>query len=588
MMIERLWVMGIQASLLIVVVLILRLLLKRCSKVYSYCLWMLVLLRLLCPVFIESRMSLQPDLVSMDAVFPAEGNIPKFVPSFGKEEEILPEAPLPAQENNNGHINSQAGKDTAVGTDRENKEKTMQDPLSAFTRWIFKAWTLQGGLRLMWAAGAVLLLFWFVYQYIRIRKKVSMAVLEEDNIFRCENIKSPFVMGIFRPRIYLPYKMWEVEKDYILAHERVHIRHKDPLIRVAGIMALCLHWWNPLVWYGVHKMAQDMEMFCDETVLAKATGRERKAYSRALLHAAMRQSGFSVVIPFGESKTEQRIRNILRKKHRGMLLTFFALLLFVGCAVAFLTSPSSVKAMGEEEAIGVLEAMEQNLLACQEEIEKLQKWAEDEAEKKLLELPAESIQDLSNSTSHREGFKMPQLTYEETPYSIEEKDISYKEKLLAVRALRDLYDLTGTQVNACFYTYTSPANYFSFGMEKGDITHNRIFYSRSFGESEGYLENSISSMDITNGRRVWFSPVQQYDIPANMEEMDYGEQAVWFLEHSAVFQGGNIVSTGLVYELEPEWIRVFLEDGSFYEVGLDTYIQAVNSIYGPYPEGFEH
>ena len=231
-------------------------------------------------------------------------------------------------------------------------------------------------------------------------------------------------------------------------------------------------------------------MFCDETVLAGADPKDRKGYSTALLHAAMKQSGFSVVLPFGETKTEQRIRNILKKKKNGILITLLSAGLFLGCAAVFLTVPFAAKA-------------------------------------ELTQQPDESAQ-------HRDGFKEPRLTYEETSYSMTENELSEREKRLAVRALQDLYDLTGTQVEACFYTCCD--NIFFFGMEKGDITHSRDFYHRAFGPEEGYPELFIPSIGMANARRVWFSPVQQYDIPVSIEEMNTEEQAVWFLERSAVFR----------------------------------------------------
>lgn len=597
-MIERLWIMGIQAAVLIGAVLLIRLFLKRCSKGYSYCLWILVLLRLLCPVFIESKASLQPDFKNIKVLSPVGEAIMQFssAASFAEGGTVLPEYVLEEDTAQVYGKNSQTGNFVASGRTRGDQDETMQDPFSFLAKWIFGVWTPLRGLKLMWAAGVIVLLVWFTIQYLEIRKRVSVAVREEDNVFRCEHIASPFVMGIFRPKIYLPYGVDEKDKKYILAHERIHIRHRDPFVRAAGILALCLHWWNPFVWYGIYKMTQDMEMLCDETVLAKAAGEDRKAYSTALLHAAMKQNGFSVVLPFGETKTEQRIRNILKEKKKGIFITVFAGSLFLGCAASFLTVPFSAEAKEDMDLEGIqrayaevqkkrenillenLTAMQQNLLEHQEEIEALSK----AAEKQSMEL----TQQLSESVQHRDGFKEPLLIYEETPYSMTKEEVSDKENRLAVRALQELYDLTGTQVESCFYSCCD--NAFYFGMEKGDITHSRNFYFRAYGEKDGYSELSVSSMGMANARRVWFSPVQQYEVPAHMEKLSYGEQAVWFLERSAVFQGGSITGTGLAYEQEPELIRIFMEDGTFYEVQLDPAIQAVDSIYGPYPEGFEH
>lgn len=118
------------------------------------------------------------------------------------------------------------------------------------------------------------------------------------------------------------------------------------------------------------------------------------------------------------------------------------------------------------------------------------------------------------------------------------------------------------------------------------MEHSRIFYSRYF-KDESY-EKSIPSMGITSARRVWYSDVQQLLVPENADQMTNGEMAVWFLQRSGVYQGERIAGTGLVFETDPQLIKVTMEDGTFYEVQVDREIQAVYSIYGPYPKGSEH
>ena len=313
-MIEILWSMGIQSCLLILFVLLIRAVFQKYPKIYSYGLWLLVLLRLLCPVFIESSLSLQPDLRS-NVLTQDTMQQPDFL---SPQNLNLPER---KKENSNPDAISQ------------------QNPASPLAHYRITFRNLRSFLKSIYLAGAFVTAGIFMLQYLRVKKCVAHAIREKDNIFLCEHISSPFVMGIARPKIYLPYYIPEKEKPYILEHESVHIRHKDTLIRFLGIIACCLHWWNPLVWYAVHKMNQDMEMFCDETVIAHASLQERKSYSAALLHFSMKQSGLSTTLSFGETNTEKRVKNVLKKKLKNILVLGIIMLATAGAVVAFLSIP---------------------------------------------------------------------------------------------------------------------------------------------------------------------------------------------------------------------------------------------------------
>ena len=155
----------------------------------------------------------------------------------------------------------------------------------------------------------------------------------------------------------------------------------------------------------------------------------------------------------------------------------------------------------------------------------------------------------------------------------------------AQKALQELYELTGYRVESCVYTSTDNGGY-CFAKNPDDMEHGRTFYSRYF-KDESY-EQSIPSMDMSSARRVWYSDVQQLLKPENADQMTNGELAIWFLQRSGIYQGEEIAGTGLVFETEPELIKVIMADRTFYEVQVDREIQAVSRIYGPYPEGFEH
>ena len=312
--IETLWLMSIQACVLILVVLFVRILLQNYKKVYAYSLWFLVLVRLLCPVLIESSWSLQPDI--------------SFLPEMTQAVTVMPHSVQENHEMTDEPVKIPVPSEMPIVNTEEQFLSTNENSKPIYVY-------LQG----LYVIGVLCFTIYFAVQYAVIKKKVAFAVREKQNIWLCEKIQSPFVMGVICPKIYLPMHMDDNEKRYILRHEFAHIAHKDPLIRMLGSMALILHWWNPLVWYAVHKMNQDMEMFCDETALVKATLEERKAYSNSLLQFAMKQSGLAVTVSFGESNTELRIKNVLRKKRNSMIVCVLVGLIGVLCVILFLTSP---------------------------------------------------------------------------------------------------------------------------------------------------------------------------------------------------------------------------------------------------------
>lgn len=339
-MIENLWMMSIQSCVLILIVLLLRAVFQRYPKLYTYGLWALVLLRLLCPVFVESSFSLQPDFRGsglMQRVGQRQDR------SFMKNTD-----PIGALISNTGQDEPTTGEQDIKDSDGNeksalNSDKRQDIENEILIKFVGNIWINKwiAIMELVYLAGVLLVSAVFLIQYVRMRRCVATAVREKGNVFLSEYVQSPFVMGVIRSRIYLPYHIPENEKRYILKHERAHIRHKDPLIRMLGLFACCLHWWNPLVWLAVHKMNQDMEMFCDETVMAHAPLAERKAYSATLLHFSMRQSGLAVVLSFGESNTEKRVKNVMKKKRRSPFVLTILILIAAGCAVTFLSVPAA-------------------------------------------------------------------------------------------------------------------------------------------------------------------------------------------------------------------------------------------------------
>lgn len=384
----RLWAISLQADLLILLVLAARFLLRRYPRIYSYCLWAFVGIRLLCPVWIESPFSLQPDLSVYSGRLGQNG---EGTGGFGQE--FLPQQSLPQQgqdavsgaekdaadagqaavqsgesgtakmpEGVKAESTAEAGQDTEALDQAENPGFT--DRLAEHFRLSdirkrgggLLSGPVSGILGIVYLIGVSGLLLFYLIQYLIMKRKVAAAVREKGNVWLCDRIASPFVMGIVFPRIYLPYGIKGREKKHILRHERTHIRHHDPLIRVIGTLCICLHWWNPLVWLAVRLMGQDMEMFCDETVLRHASLEERKSYARTLLfiaeNYAEKESGFGAGLAFGESHTEKRVKNIMKKRRKNLFIVCLVAILAVFCAAALMTVPRAESEEGGNSSGG--------------------------------------------------------------------------------------------------------------------------------------------------------------------------------------------------------------------------------------------
>ena len=245
--------MSLTASVVILAVLAVRLLLRRAPKVFAYALWAVVLFRLLCPVSVTSAVSLMGALgapaqertqrTSAVEYVPADIMIRGTAPAVTQ----LPQTPLLAE---TGGAVSDAPADTAPAA----------VPVMSFNEPVFI-------LTLIWLAGMVLLLAYSLVSLLRLRRRLVGTVRLRDNIYLADHIPSPFVMGLFRPKIYLPSTLTETERGYILRHEQYHLRRRDHLVKFLSFLALCIHWFNPLVWAAFVLSGKDMEMSCDEAVV---------------------------------------------------------------------------------------------------------------------------------------------------------------------------------------------------------------------------------------------------------------------------------------------------------------------------------
>lgn len=297
--------MSLTASYVILFVLVLRLLLRRAPKVFSYALWLVVLLRLLCPLSLESAFSLVPISPQAISTEVSYGAAPTVNYNAMTTNALITSAPL-----------------------------AMTGTVNNDFRWRVCA--------MVWLVGMAVLAMTGLLSLRRLRKRLSGAQRVEGNVYLVKGLETAFVLGIGRPRIYLPQGLGDEERAYILLHEQTHIRRGDHLIKLVAFGALCMHWFNPLVWLSFRLMTCDMEMACDERVLKELGSEIKQAYSASLLQlSAGQQLYHGVPLAFGENDVSGRIKNVLNYKKPVFWLAAVAIAAVIIAAVGLLTNQRS-------------------------------------------------------------------------------------------------------------------------------------------------------------------------------------------------------------------------------------------------------
>ena len=302
--------MSISASYIVLAVLLLRLLLKKAPKWITVVLWGIVAVRLVCPFSIESVLSLIP---SSEVVSP--NIMTDRTPTSNTGIPII-----------NSTLNPVISDSfTPNPGDSANPLQVLIPILTA-----------------TWIVGMVALLIYTVISYARVRRKIGTAVLYKDNIYQSENVVSPFVLGIIKPKIYLPFNMNEKDMEHVVAHEMSHIRRKDHLWKPLGFLLLTLHWFNPLMWLGYVLLCRDIELACDEKVIKELDHDARADYSQALLTCSVNRRMIAACpLAFGEVGVKDRVKSVLNYKKPAFWIIIVAVVACVAVAVCFLTNPPS-------------------------------------------------------------------------------------------------------------------------------------------------------------------------------------------------------------------------------------------------------
>ncbi len=306
--------MSITAGWLILAVLCIRLLFRKIPKWVNCLLWGVVAIRLICPFSIESQFSILPSAEPIKSSTIVEGEVQNYIPYIDSHLTIV--------ENT---INPMLTETFAYN------EADSAAPLQIVT---YVA-------SLVWGCGMVLLIICAMGSVIKMHKLVREAVCVRDNIYICDAVKSPFILGIVRPKVYFPSTLNEREMDYILAHESAHLKRKDHWWKVLGYLLLCIYWFNPLCWMAYSLLCKDIELACDEKVAKDMTLHEKKEYSKVLLSCA-RQRSLIMLCPlaFGEIGVKERVKSVLNYKKPTLWIMIATAAILVILAVCFLTNPT--------------------------------------------------------------------------------------------------------------------------------------------------------------------------------------------------------------------------------------------------------
>ena len=296
---------SIMASWTMVAVVVLRLVLRKAPKWTVCLLWAILAVRLVLPFSFESSFSLIPSA--------------EVIPTN------ITQSQTPAIYSGIPQINSAVNPVLLQTTTREG---ALEDILTV--------------LSVAWAAGVGLMLLYSVVSWLLLRLRVRASLRYQDNIYLCDHIQSPFVLGVLAPRIYIPSGLEEGALDHVLAHERAHIRRLDHLWKPLGYCLLSIHWFNPLLWIGYILLCRDIERACDEKVLARIGDAGKAGYANALLEcSAHRRMILTCPVAFGEVGVAARVKNALRYKKPAFWVIAISLLLCCGAVMCFLTDPQA-------------------------------------------------------------------------------------------------------------------------------------------------------------------------------------------------------------------------------------------------------
>ncbi len=300
--------MSITASWLVLAVMAVRFIFKKVPKWVMCALWSLVGIRLICPFSIESVFSLIPSAETVPPTI-AHDNVPQITTGIYSVNSMV-----------NPIIEQSFAPDPSASV----------NPLQVVTAVA----------AVVWVCGIALMLGYALISFLLLKNKMKTAVLFKKNVYQSEFVRSPFVLGIIHPRIYVPFGLSETDLAHVVAHENAHIKRKDHFIKPFGFLLLSFYWFNPVIWVAYILLCRDIEIACDEKVIKEFGEEKRKEYSYALLNCSVNRKRIAVCpLAFGEVDVKNRIKSVMDYKKPAFWIIISALIVSLIVAVCFMTNP---------------------------------------------------------------------------------------------------------------------------------------------------------------------------------------------------------------------------------------------------------
>lgn len=310
--------MSILAGWLVLAVILLRLLLKKAPKWIMGVLWAFVAIRLICPFSLESVFSLIPSAEPIPQNIMVSDN-----PTIHSGFPIVNQTVNPI-------ISESLTSNTGDGT----------NPMMVIT----------SAVSVIWLIGLIAMLLYTLISYICIYRKVREAVPQKENIWICDHISTPFILGIVRPHIYLPSSINEADMEYVIFHEKAHLKRKDHIWKPFGFLLLSIYWFHPILWVAYILFCRDIELACDEKVIRQFGTEIKKPYSDALINCSVpRKMITACPLAFGETGVKERVRGVLNYKKPAFWMILVAVITCAITAVCLLTNPKSYDVTDLEE-----------------------------------------------------------------------------------------------------------------------------------------------------------------------------------------------------------------------------------------------
>ena len=508
---------SIMASWLIIAVVLLRAVSGKLPKWVRGFLWLLVGIRLLMPFNIESPLSVLP-----------------WADTIVYEKEA-----------DNTSSNSPEQISAAVVFDENVMPALSDKPAGAFSApksRLFKDFNLLKVISVIWIFGVCFLACYGVVSYIRLKQSISDAVRFKENIFRTEKITSPFVLGIIKPRIYLPFGLSKEEEFMVLRHEEAHIKRKDHLVKPLGFILLSIYWFNPLIWVAFILMCRDIELACDEKVINEIGFHNKKTYSAVLLElSAPGRVIAACPVAFGEHIVSERIKNVLKMKRTGKILLALAIVICVVTGVVFLTNPPGNKAYADSGS------EEQMMVAVSDNDEATVKTdiSENESEAGVpSQDPAEVNETDNGSDENEENTAEPVVKNEDKevaylwPLPEEKRGLitslyGYKEDVLGGTLFNRGVDIAGEPGTEILAVYDGVIEYEGYvgitDEEEQDIDADRV------SRANGY----VIILGLDDGNKAVYGTLEE-DFPLKQGDRVTAGQVIGYLGNSGASTGPHL------------------------------------------------